>query len=58
MLDKWRVFDLEQNSRVVIEPPEAVNEKYDDLWLEITGNVILIDKIKIGQIICDKLNRE
>jgi len=44
------------NDGVYIQPPDEIDDEYDDLWLEITGNMTVEYKIKIGQIICDKLN--
>jgi len=53
--EKWRVTVC-QNGKVVIEPPIAVDKEFDDLWLEITGNILEEDKVKIGNIVCDRLN--
>ena len=52
---KWRVTVFD-NGKVVIEPPEYVDYEYDDLMLPVTGNMLEEDKVKIGQLMCDKLN--
>ena len=58
-LNEWRVCvpnkDMED---VVIEPPVEIDREFDDLWLRVTGNMLKEDKIRIAQIVCDKLNNK
>lgn len=53
--EKWRVTVC-QNGKVVIYPPDELDKEFDDLCLEIKGNMQEEDKVKIGNIVCDKLN--
>ena len=55
--DKWRIYIPVGDSRVIIEPPADVDDRFDDLWLEVTGNMLQKDKLEIGQLICDKMNK-
>lgn len=42
---------------VQIWPPEYINEKFDDLRLDITGNILHEDKVKIAEIITEALSK-
>lgn len=55
MKDVWHVVNV-KDSKVVIEPPIAIDRVYDDLWLEITGNMLVEQKIEIAQKVADVLN--
>ncbi len=53
--DKWRAIPISQNS-VVIDPPAKIDRKFDDLRLEVSGNMLQEDKLLIAEQICDALN--
>jgi hypothetical protein len=52
--EKWIVVCC--SGEVVISPPRKLLEEFDGLFLEITGNMDENAKVKIGNIVCDKLN--
>lgn len=57
--NEWHVYTPDMphaDSRVLIEPPLKVDKEFDDLMLEVTGNMLREDKERIAQIICDTLN--
>lgn len=55
--DKWHVLTYHGGDKVILEPPREIDIHYDDLWLEITGNMSNEKKKEIAQIVCDKLNK-
>ena len=56
MREKWNV--ILTSEMVVITPQRVIDKIYDDLWLEVTGNMTPEDKKEIAQFVCDRLNRE
>jgi len=56
--DKWKVLPIvdSESLMVAIEPPKAIDKLYDDLWLEVTGNMTFEEKREVAQLVCDLLN--
>lgn len=42
--------------KVFIEPPYDIDQKYDDILLQITGNFLLSEKVEIAKYITRLLN--
>jgi len=56
--DEWKVLPIvdSESLMVAIEPPKAIDKLYDDLWLEVTGNMTFEEKREVAQLVCDLLN--
>lgn len=54
---KWLVKQFDgPEGKVFIEPPHQVDQVYDDLLLEVSGNMLTRTKLEVAQTICDRIN--
>lgn len=52
----WTVSADKKDGYVNIVPPDHIDTEYDDVRLEVTGNMLFEQKLEIGRLVAGKLN--